>query len=155
MDYGFRLPDVVHELDYLSRYFRSRSNSDLCTFDESRFFLRGVLPLPFQESEDEFVWGVWVEVASEEHNYYAETFEDDGRRVPRFIGVIANQLSGYKGTLGLSVEVQLQNEGERPALYIVSSSGHPLEREQQSGITRIRHHDILEATGFFGEVNND
>ncbi len=148
MDFGFRLPDKVHALAYVERYLRSRSNVDLCTLDEARYFLRGVLPLPFQESEDEFCWGVWVEVAREHHQRYVSAFEADSSGTPRFAGSIANEVPGYGGTLGLVVEVQLQQAGERPAVYVADSS-HALAHEQRAGISRKRHHDILEATGFF------
>ncbi|MEC4718001.1 DUF2199 domain-containing protein [Noviherbaspirillum sp. CPCC 100848] len=148
-DYGFRLPDAIHELEYLSRYLRSRSNPDLCTLDESRYFIRGVLPLPFQEDEGNFNWGAWVEVSREDHDRYVAAFEVDGRGIPRFAGRIANQLPGYETAIGLIVDVQLQDEGQRPTFHVTSGTSHPLKQEQDFGISRKRHHDILEATGFF------
>lgn len=153
-DYGFRLPDAVHELEYLSRYLRSRSNSDLCTLDESRYFIRGVLPLPFQEEEENFTWGAWVEVSREDHDRYVSAFEVDGRGNPRFAGLIANQLPGYEATIGLGVEVQLQDEGKRPIFHVAADTSHLLKQDQDFGISRKRHHDILEATGFF-ETDDD
>ena len=148
-DFGFRLPDEVHELTYLDQYRRARRNSDLCTLDESRYFIRAVLPLPMPETDNEFRWGVWVEVSKPSHDLYVEKFDDAAEDEPRFPGIVVNAIPGYDGTIGLSVDVQLGAEGERPALYFPAATTHALALEQRSGISRKRHHDILESTGFF------
>ncbi|ROZ63874.1 DUF2199 domain-containing protein [Ramlibacter sp. WS9] len=148
MDFGFRLPDEVHSLGYLDRYLRSRSNADFCALDEARYYVRGVLPLPVQSSEDEFCWGVWVEIAQAHHDRYLAGFEEEAPDLFTFAGKIANDVPGYGGTIGLAVEVRLRKAGERPAVYVTDSS-HALSHEQRAGISHKRHHDILEATGFF------
>ena len=150
-DYGFRLPDEVHALSYVDSYLRSRSNADLCTLDEGRHFLRGVIPIPMVESDAEFGWGVWVEVSRESHDTYVQAFEADLSTHHRVVGRLANNIPGYGGTLGLEVEIQFQNEGARPSLYFPASSLHALAHEQRNGISHKRHHDILEAVGFFKE----
>ena len=151
-DYGFRLPDEVHALEYLERYLRCRSNADLCTLDERRYFVRGVLPVPFAGSDtDEFRWGVWVELGKAGHDAYVAGFDEDLSGHPRLPGRIANEMPGYGATVGLDVEVQFQAEGTRPFLYFPSHASHALAHEQRGGITRKRHHDILEATGFFDD----
>ncbi|MBK7616645.1 MAG: DUF2199 domain-containing protein [Burkholderiales bacterium] len=99
-DYSFGLPDEVYELDFISRYLRVRSNSDLCTLDDSRFFIRGVIPLPFQDSDEEYCWGVWVEVAAKDHDKYVRGYADDLSAEPSFPGTLANSIPGYHETLG-------------------------------------------------------
>jgi hypothetical protein len=148
-DFGFRLPDEVHTLAYLDRYLRSRHNADLCTLDESRYFVRCVLGIPLLERQEEFGWGVWVEVAAEDHNNYLKRFHEAAENAPRFRGSLANEVPGYEQTLGLSVEVQLGREDQRPKLYCHATSIHALAIEQREGISRERHHEILECTGSF------
>ncbi len=150
-DFGFRLPDEVHALGYTERYLRSRSNADLCTLDEGRYFIRGILPVPLAESDEEFCWGVWVELNKVEHDSYIEGFQKDLSNFPRFIGRIANDVPGYAPTSGLEVEVQFQAEGARPFFYFPKEAAHALALEHVNGITGKRHHDLLEATGFFDE----
>ena len=150
-DYGFRLPDEVHALSYVDQYSRSRSNADLCTLDESRYFLRGVIPVPFADSDEEFGWGVWVEVNKQHHDLYATRFREDLSSTPRFQGQLANDIPGYGGTTGLVVDIQLQSANDRPAFFLHETSSHALALEQRLGITRARHHDILEGVGFFKE----
>ena len=150
-DYGFRLPDDVHALSYVSRYFRSRSNADLCTLDERRYFIRGVVPLPMSESDGEFCWGVWVEVERPIHDLYAREFEADLSSHEPVAAQLANDVPGYGGTLGLEVELQFQGEGSRPWLTFPVTLSHALAHEQRNGISQRRHHDILDAVGFFRE----
>jgi hypothetical protein len=67
---------------------------------------------------------------------------------PRFEGRIANEIAGYQ-TREQIVEVQLKSGNERPSLFFPRSSDHPLAFEQRHGISRARHHEILEQIGFF------
>lgn len=148
-DYSFGLPDEVYELKFIDRYLRVRSNSDLCTLDDSRHFIRGVIPLPFQDSDAEYCWGVWVEVSREDHNKYVRGYYDDLSAEPRFSGRLANSIPGYSETAGLPVTVQFGAEGKRPNYYIDPTTEHGLVAEQRQGITSTRHHAMLEAVGHF------
>lgn len=145
LDFGFRLPDEVHGLGYLDRYLRSRSNADLCTLDEGRYFLRAVLPLALIESDEEFCWGVWVEVSRRCHDVYLSGFHSDLRKQRSLSGRLANSVPGYDGTLGLKVAVQFGDEGSRPCLSFPADVQHALAHEQRQGISHKRHHSILEA----------
>lgn len=149
IDYGFRLPDEVHGLGYLERYARSRSNADLCTLDESRFFLRGILPLPLQERDDQFCWGVWLEVSKATHDRYVAGFDDDTLRGVTATGTLANAIPGYSETIGLEVQVEFQGGGTRPKFLFLATASHALADEQRSGISSRRHHDLLDAVGHF------
>lgn len=154
-DYGFRLPDEVHALSYLDRYRRSRNNSDLCTLDEKRYFLRGVLRVPMPETKEEFGWGVWVGVSAKDHDFYLRNFNETVENAPPFPGTIANALPGYEQVLGQLVEVHLGGADQRPFLYFPAASTHALAIEQREGISRKRHHTILESTGFFDRKGDD
>jgi hypothetical protein len=148
-DYSFGLPDEVFELDYLAQYLRCRSNNDLCTLDESRYFIRGVIPIPFEASEEEYCWGVWVEVSREDHDKYVRGYDDDLSAEPSFAARLSNDIPGYGGTLGLPVTVYFSAMGQRPKYYLDATSEHPLARDQQQGINATRHHEILERLGHF------
>ena len=149
IDYSFGLPDEVFELEYLARYNRSRSNNDLCTLDEAKYFVRGVIPIPFQDSDEEYCWGVWVQVSREDHDKYVRGYDDDLSAEPSFPGTLANDISGHGGTLGLPVIARFGAPGKRPNYFLESSSAHPLARDQHQGINATRHHEMLEAVGHF------
>lgn len=148
-DYSFGLPDEVYELGFLPRYLRARSNSDLCTLDESRFFIRGVIPLPFRDSSEEYCWGVWVEVPREEHDKYVRSYDDDLSAEKAFQGRLANRIPGYAETLGIPVTVRFGTKGQRPSYQVEESLDHTLAIDQHEGITSARHHELLEAVGHF------
>lgn len=148
-DYSFGLPDEVFELEYLARYLRSRSNNDLCTLDEAKYFIRGVIPIPFQDSEEEYCWGVWVEVSREDHDKYVRGYDDDLSAEPSFPGTLANDIPGHGGTFGLPITARFGAPGKRPNYYLEASSAHPLARDQHQGISAVRHHEMLEGVGHF------
>ena len=148
-DYAFGLPDDVYSLPYLERYRRTRANADLCTLDELRFFVRGVLPLPFVDSDDEFVWGVWAEVTKEWHDLYLAGYYDDLSDNPPFEARLANTIPAYDHSIGLAIQVQFRSGNDRPSFHFPRSASLLLAREQHNGITRDRHHQILEQVGYF------
>jgi hypothetical protein len=141
----------VHSLEYLERYARSRSNRDLCTLDESRYFVRGIVPVPFQDLEGDFRWGVWAEVSRETHDRYFAGFSADLTNSAPATGTLANTIPGYLQTIGVEVEIQFQDAGSRPKFVFPAEASHALAYEQRSGISGKRHHDILEKVGHFAE----
>ena len=151
-DFAFGLPDEVYALSYLERYQRSRSNADLCTLDEKRFFIRGVLPIPFVASNEEFVWGLWAEVGRQQHDLYVAGFHDDLSDNRRFRARLANTIPAYDESRGLVVEVQFQPANDRPSFHFPPGASGALAWEQRDGITGERHHQILEQVGFFDEA---
>ncbi len=152
-DYGFQLPDEVHDLDYVDRYLRARSNVDLCTLDDSRYFFRGIISIPLIESDDQFRWGVWIEVDRKCHDIYVRGFEEDISQHPRLLGRIANDMPACGETVDIEVEIQFNSQGDRPFFYFPLAASHTLAHEQRLGITKRRHHDILDAVGFFERKN--
>jgi hypothetical protein len=141
-------------LDYIAKYLRTRINADLCTLDESRYFLRGHLHLPFVAGGD-FGWGVWVEVSHDHHDVYAGQIVAEAEGEPttqyRLEGRLANAIPGYRKTLGVPVHVLLREAKQRPSLWLPSGARHALAREQAGGISAARHHELLEACGYFAQ----
>lgn len=150
-NWGFGQPDEIFALNYLDKYQNVRINDDLATYKESRYFLRGVLSIPFTYQEGYFGWGVWVEVSKKHHELYLKNFYTESSHLPRFKAVIASAVPGYKPTTGLDVEVQLGNAKQRPTFFLPIKSGHVLSKEQLLGIGAERHHEVLEACGYFSE----
>ncbi len=148
-DWGFKLPDVVFSLSYLDKYRRSRSNADLCTLDESRYFLRGLLPVPLSGQDDEFSWGIWVEIDKPIHDLYLSHYNDDLSGEHPALGFIANAIPAFSGLGSEPVEIRFSDAKSRPSFYLLPSSAHPLAAEQRSGISPHRHHQYLEACGHF------
>jgi hypothetical protein len=152
-EWGFREPEDVFALSYVAKYLRVRSNADLCTLDDSRYFLRGYISLPFADSGGEFGWGVWVEVSEDHHAVYVSQIitEAEGGTATRYrlAGRLANSIPGYRRTLGFAVDVLLGEAGQRPSVWLPSRSRHTLRREQSMGISAARHHQLLEACGYF------
>ena len=150
--FGFRLPDEVHALDYIERYRRSRHNADLCTLDEARFFIRGTVGLPLAHLDDSFCWGVWVEVDRLHHDAHAASFDENLPEAPRFQARLANDIPGLGGTLGLPVEVEFGSDGDRPSFFFPADATHPLAIDQREGLSAQRHHELLDATGYFKDA---
>lgn len=152
-EWGFREPDEVFALPYMAKYLRTRINADLCTLDESQYFLRAYLTLPLTDGGGEFGWGVWAEVSHDHHDVYAGQIVCEAEGEPptqyRLGGRLANAIPGYRTTLGVAVDVLLGGAGQRPSLWLPGRSRHTLSREQARGISAGRHHQLLEACGYF------
>jgi len=152
-DWGFKLPDEVHKLTYLERYARVRHCSDLCTLDESRWFIRALLPIPLTDDPGEvFNWGVWVEVDKGTHDLYVKSWDEDISDRPRAHGKVANDIDVYGGTIGLSVEIEFRPGTDRPLVWCPAETVHAVALEQRGGISQRRHHDILTAVGYFDDM---
>lgn len=144
-DFGWQLPDDVWAIPEVERSARAKFDSDRCQLGE-RFFIRCILALPFTEQPGYYAWGVWVELRESDFWRYIELYDKDGREEPAIPGAIANAVPGYASTVGLPIQVQLQDEKSRPSVR-VADAGHPLSVEQLAGISNQRYHDILASTG--------
>ena len=154
-DWGFKLPDAIHQLNYLDRYARARHNNDLCTLDDERFFIRTLLPIPLIEQEGVcFNWGVWVEVEKSTHDLYIRSWDEDISAAPRTEGKLANEIPVHEGSLGMPVEVQFLPGTDRPKVWFPQDATHAAAIEQRTGISGKRHHDILVGLGHFGNESD-
>lgn len=148
-DQAWILPDEVWAVPEPERTSRARWNADLCDMD-GRFFIRGVLKVPFQDLADYYGWGAWAEVAEKDFHRYLEVYSADASQEPPVSGTLANNIAQYGNTLGLAVVVQFGNARSRPSFTVPPESGHPLAREQQGGMSTERYHEILAGTGHLG-----
>jgi hypothetical protein len=148
MDLAYRKPLDYFKIPEAQRAKRIWINDDLCVIDEEMFLIRGVLPLPVHNGgnvEDEFRWGVWVEVEEASFRRYLEVWDvADPSEEPPFPCRLSAVLPGYPDTDTLEADAQLCGPNDRPLIYL-RAEDHPLVREQKSGITMARVHDILES----------
>ena len=150
-DFGCQLPDEVYGLGYVEKYQRAHHNADLCTLDGSRFFIRGVLPIPFTHMEGSFGWGVWVEVDRETHDFYVENFSENNTTAKPAFGRLANRVPAHPDLGAEPLEVRFQDETSRPELHLLPHSAHAFAREQREGVGSAGHHAYLVASGHFRE----
>lgn len=150
-DFGYRLPDEVFSLTYLEKYERTRHNADLCTLDGNRFFLRGLLRVPFTHMDGYFGWGVWAEVDRETHDFYLRNFSVDNSAAKPAFGRLANGIPAAPELGAEALEIHFQDESSRPEFRLLPHSSSKLAQEQHVGIDAGGHHAYLVASGHFGE----
>jgi hypothetical protein len=122
--------------------------ADQCVIGGERFFARGLLVLPVRDADEDFTWGVWVELSSGSFERMSELWETPNReREPPYPGWLANALPGYRqSTLGMLARMKTQPVGLAP-LVEVSADDHQLSAEQHEGITLARVREIAAALG--------
>lgn len=143
-DYGYSLPDEVWELGEEERQKHLDWATDLCVYD-GRYFLRGVLEVPFQFREGRFGWGIWAEVSKDTFDTFHQYFEVDGSHAPREPGTIASLIPVHPDSVGLPLEVQFGPCELRPLFYVKTRPKHPLQGEQEDGLSEVDYHRYLEA----------
>ncbi len=122
---------------------RVEENKDQCIIDGEHFFVREHIELPLIDSEDVFIWSVWVSLSEQSFGHMREHWEVEGREFNEpYFGWLMTDLSCYPETLHLKTSVQPQSVGTVP-LIILEPSEHPLSLEQKSGITMERVHEII------------
>jgi len=141
-DYGWQLPDILWKEPSEVRQQHLDWSTDVSYFD-GRWFLRGVLEVPFRFQPGRFGFGVWAEVSEETMSRYRAHWEGRANISGRDPGILANQLSPYPESLGLPVEVEFGPPELRPLIFVAEGSEHLLAREQRDGISEERYHEIV------------
>lgn len=139
-DISMSFPEDIWSLNPIERYLRTHIASEFATLDESRYFIRTILPVPLNDENDEFLWGVWCEVSREDHDRYIQAYATGSLGELGILqGRLANDLPVYEGALGLEVQLQCSQQ-ERPRVEVLGAS--LLKEEQLSGINLARHQEI-------------
>lgn len=139
-DIAMQYPDDIWRLDGVERYLRCRTFSEFCTLDESRYFLRAVLPVPIEDG-DAFCWGVWVEVSRFDHDRYLKAYSaDELSELAPIEGVLANELPVYDDSFGSAVRL-MPSADQRPAVVVQDGL---LATEQKTGISLQKLEEINE-----------
>jgi hypothetical protein len=145
-DIRMGLPQPIFLLDEEERLRRAYVEDDFAVLrgqNADRYFVRALLELPIVDDEDGyFGYGAWVEVSEADAKALGELWDDeDGQRAGPFSGTLANELSPYAFTEGLSVRIRLRDVQLLP-LVEVEDDEHELVRAQRHGISPHRAHQL-------------
>lgn len=134
-DIAFASPIFWNQADAEAKPTDNRLNSDFCIVDGEHYFIRCVLDLPIQDTDEVLGWGVWVTQSKSNFDLYGETFDATPER--QTFGYLANQLPTYPDTVNMPTQVQWRAGGVRPTIE-PEASEHPVYRDWAEGITRER-----------------
>jgi hypothetical protein len=144
-DIRMGLPQPIFLLDEDERRRRSLVTDDAAVLhDEAgdRFFVRALLELPIAGEEGYFGYGAWIEVSEPDFLALRELWDDDdGWRAGPVAGTLANELSPYAFTEGLSLRIRLRDVELLP-LVELEDGEHELVRAQRHGISPHRAHQL-------------
>lgn len=143
LDVGFAWPAAYLAIAEEQRASRCEATDDWCTIDGGRYFLRGCIYVRVPELDDSFAWGLWAEVSADTFRRSREIERADGRREPPHPARLSAEVKGYAGLDGHAAAVHFGDVQARPALVLLPSE-NLMFREQQSGITAHRVHEILQ-----------
>ena len=144
-NHGYKLPDEVWAIPKEERSAQAEFTDDLCRYGD-RYFIRCILLLPFTETDGDFGWGVWVEVAWSVFERYLSLYEANGSGEPPHPGKLANAPPGYDDAcLGANVLIQFGDRKDRPSVFFPADDQRRLALEQRQGIDGLRFHEILAA----------
>lgn len=142
-DLAYERPASYFGVPEPERERRVRISNDLCSIDDEHFFIRGVLYLPIHQSDEQFGWGVWVEVMRADFDQYVSAWKRDVEdTVPAFPGLLDGGVQPYPESDRLEVWVKLRSGGQRPVFTVVSEE-HPLGVDQRAGISEERAHSFV------------
>jgi hypothetical protein len=144
MELVYSLPDAIFELSEQDRAQRSKTSTDICMLDESRMFLRAVLPLPVLGRDRPYRIGAWVEVSTEAFRQIHSLW-DDPEQVSHspFAATLANDIYNCPGSIGQTVELRLTGPKTRPDIFLTESD-QMLCQQQQNGISEHVAHQYSE-----------
>jgi len=142
MDVAFILPDTIFALPEDQRSARARAHSDLCSLDDRRCFIRGVVYVPVQQLDTLFGWGVWAEVAKDVFLRYQDIYDEDASAEPSAAGVLANIPPGYS-EIEQPLEIHFGPADQRPT-FTPSPTDSEFYREYVEGMPVRKWHSIME-----------
>ncbi|NIO24990.1 MAG: DUF2199 domain-containing protein [Gammaproteobacteria bacterium] len=137
---AYKAPDSCHAIPEDQRGDDTRLQADFCMVEARDYFIRCTLEIPILDSDDTFMWGVWLRVAYADFIDYWEHFEEYDRQ-GRYAGWLGNRLPVYPDTLELAGWAILQPDGKRPIIEL-DATEHPLSIDFHVGISWNRAVDI-------------
>jgi hypothetical protein len=144
MDMAYKNPADYFKIPPNERGERIKNNDDVCVIDDSEFYIRGVLPIPVIDFDNDFQWGTWARVEESDFKTYLKYWDGNiPENLPALIGYLSGGLKDYPESDMISVEIYLQSGNQRP-IFKVLSSENPLGIDQQKGITMEKVHSFVE-----------
>jgi hypothetical protein len=142
--FGFSYPIDYFDVPASERARRTFLTEDTCVVDDRRFFVRGCLEIPVHDSDEPFVWGVWVRVGKRDFFRFQDLLGEAVRaQHGPFRGRLASPPRPYPDSEGLAVRVRLRDQRQRPRIEMAAGR-HPLIAEQRRGISMDRLIEIFE-----------
>lgn len=149
--YGSDAPVYYYDVPEIERKRRFELNSDLCIMDEEHYFIRGCIKVPIVNSNETFIWDVWVSISENNFNRTMELWETEGRETEEpYFGWLSTSIPGYPDTLNLKTNVHTREIGISPIIEL-EPTDHPLAVEQREGITLQRVAEIKEIITKYNE----
>ncbi len=144
-DIRMGLPQPIFLLDEDERERRCLVSDDSAVLHAEagdRYFVRALLELPIAGGPGYFGYGAWIEVSEPDFAALSELWDDvDGWRSDPVAGTLANELSPYAFTEGLSLQIRLRDVELLP-LVELEDGAHELVRAQRYGISPHRAHQL-------------
>jgi hypothetical protein len=148
LDVAMTWPDCVFALSAEERAVRTWQSADhrpdFIVLDGTRFFVRGLLPVPL-EGGAEFRYGVWLEVGADEFRHIYVVWHDDAAYARlRFRARLANALRPWgEQTLSQVVEAAPREVTDRPSIVAVDDAR--LADVLQAGWDRATYAAVVQA----------
>lgn len=122
---------------------RVLENADQCIVDGEHYFIRGHIEIPVTDSDEAFIWSVWVSLSAQSFEHMSEHWDSNSRQdCEPYFGWLCTRIPCYPETLHLRTSVQQQQKGSVPTIK-VELTQHPLSLDQESGIRLSRVHEIV------------
>ncbi|MBB1440906.1 DUF2199 domain-containing protein, partial [Shewanella sp. SG41-4] len=118
---------------------------DLCFYtdeDGTHYFVRAVMEIPINGVVEPFTWGIWCSLSKASFDRYVETYDDPDTE-DCYFGYLSNYLPYYENTYALKLDVQPQENNQRP-LLVPHESEHKLVSDFENGISISRAQEIAE-----------
>lgn len=141
MDPVFHRPDHVAAFPFDRRKGNIMESDDICAIraqpsHPARYFVRCTLSVRLLDHPGEVQWGVWGEIGEGDARIVRARWDDaDQASQPPMPAALANDVPGYRPTMGLRCRLQLTGPDTRPALVLEDGQEHPFVTECRSGVT--------------------
>lgn len=143
MDMAYKNPANFFKIPPNERSARINSTDDICVIDNKEFYIRGILPIPVIDSNDEFRWGVWARVEEDDFKNYLQYWDGHiPKNAPSLNGYLSGGIKDYPDSDMVEVQIHLQPDDQRP-IFRALSSEHQLGFDQQNGVTMEKVHSFV------------
>jgi hypothetical protein len=144
MDMAYKNPGGYFEVPAKERAARIYNNDDVCVIDDSKFYIRGILPIPIVDSDDEFRWGLWAKVEESDFKIYSEYWDGNiPEDLPPLNGHLSGEMKDYPESDMTPIKIYLQSDNQRPFFKVLSNDSQ-LGIDQRKGITMEKVHSFVE-----------
>jgi hypothetical protein len=144
MDMAYKNPGGYFKIPAKERAARIYSTDDICVIDDTEFYIRGILPIPVVDSDDEFRWGLWARVEESDFIIYSNYWDGDiPVNLPAINGYLSGGMKDYPESDMTPVEIHLQSDNQRPVFKVLPNESQ-LGIDQQKGITMEKVHSFVE-----------